>query len=426
MLDGVGDRAHKVLGNKTPLQKARTPALDALARLGSCGLYHATQVGQNLPSETAHLVIFGYGIDEFPGRGPLEALGAGIEFGPGEVAILAHLACVEEKDGTLVLRNGEPALTDGEADELFGIVSRYEKKGISLRAHRYKGAYGIIILSENASPFITDSDSVARGLPLQKIVPWEEAEADEEAVETSCFMNSYTLWAHHVLNGYAINSARREQGLNAINAIVTQRAGRLKKVPAMHDRYGLRSLSISSASIYRGIAGYIGMDSIVLPSRPPEQDFTGKISLALEKFRDYDFIHVHSKEPDEASHRKDPVLKMKAIEALDRGIGAHLKGLLAREDLLVVVMGDHSTPSSGPLVHSGEPVPVIFCGRGTRRDRVRRYDEIRAATGALGTLRGRELILSILNIMDRSKLAGLRDCAADQPFWPGRSSPLKL
>ena len=98
LLDGVGDRAHDVLGGLTPLAAADTPAFDALAARGCNGLYHAGRLGLALPSENAHFAMFGNDAAEFPGRGPLEALGAGVDLAPGEVAVLAHLACLDVDD----------------------------------------------------------------------------------------------------------------------------------------------------------------------------------------------------------------------------------------------------------------------------------------------------------------------------------------
>ena len=99
---------------------------------------------------------------------------------------------------------------------------------------------------------------------------------------------------------------------------------------------------------------------------------------------------------------------------------------MAQPELLIVVAADHSTPSSGPLVHSGEPVPIIMHGSGIRRDRVEHYDEISAAGGALGFVRGKELMYLILNHLDRAKLQGIMDTPADQPYWPGRYDPMRV
>jgi 2,3-bisphosphoglycerate-independent phosphoglycerate mutase len=78
------------------------------------------------------------------------------------------------------------------------------------------------------------------------------------------------------------------------------------------------------------------------------------------------------------------------------------------------------------LIHSGESVPLVFHGPGVRRDLIRHYDEVSAAGGALGFVRGKELMYLIINHLDRAKLQGLMDTPVDQAYWPGRSKPLIL
>ena len=55
---------------------------------------------------------------------------------------------------------------------------------------------------------------------------------------------------------------------------------------------------------------------------------------------------------------------------------------------------------------------------------VERADEVGCAGGALGIVKGRELMLLVLNFLDRAKLVGLRDSPADHPYYPAPSRPL--
>jgi 2,3-bisphosphoglycerate-independent phosphoglycerate mutase len=135
---------------------------------------------------------------------------------------------------------------------------------------------------------------------------------------------------------------------------------------------------------------------------------------------------VHTKAPDEAAHTKDPLAKKRVLESLDRGLGRAIAPLLANPEVLLIATADHATPSTGPLIHSGESVPLTFCGPGVRRDRVQAFDEINAAGGALGPVRGRELMYLILNHLDRAKLQGLMDSPVDRPYWPALSEPFRL
>jgi 2,3-bisphosphoglycerate-independent phosphoglycerate mutase len=99
---------------------------------------------------------------------------------------------------------------------------------------------------------------------------------------------------------------------------------------------------------------------------------------------------------------------------------------ILREDVLLAVTSDHSTPSSGSLVHSGEPVPLTLLSNGTRRDSVTRFEETACAAGCLGLIRGQEFMYTVLNMLDRAKLAGVMDTPRDQPFWPGKRKPFNL
>jgi 2,3-bisphosphoglycerate-independent phosphoglycerate mutase len=108
---------------------------------------------------------------------------------------------------------------------------------------------------------------------------------------------------------------------------------------------------------------------------------------------------------------------------LDKGLAAGLPPLLDDPEVLVAVTADHSTPSVGALVHSGEPVPLVFHGEGVRIDAVERFDEVAVAAGALGCVRGGELMLCILNYLDRARLAGIVDAPRELPYWPGPYAP---
>ncbi|MCA9225167.1 MAG: phosphoglycerate mutase, partial [Planctomycetales bacterium] len=96
--DGCADEPLESLGGKTPLQAARTPAMDAIAAAGVVG--RANNVPAHLPagSDVANLSLLGYDPNQhFTGRAPLEAAAQGIELGPNDWAIRCNLVTVEEQ-----------------------------------------------------------------------------------------------------------------------------------------------------------------------------------------------------------------------------------------------------------------------------------------------------------------------------------------
>ena len=130
--------------------------------------------------------------------------------------------------------------------------------------------------------------------------------------------------------------------------------------------------------------------------------------------------------PDQAAHTKNPLAKVSVIESLDDGIAQCIDRLLQDPEVLVVITADHSTPSSGGLIHSGETVPLLILGEGVRRDEVTSFDEIRCAQGALGQLRGKELMFLIVNHLDRAVLRGIRHSPEYRAYWPSRYEPFRL
>jgi 2,3-bisphosphoglycerate-independent phosphoglycerate mutase len=427
LLDGLGDRSHGQLAFKTPLQAAYTPFMNKIAAIGANGLYHAGVLGQALPSENAHFAMFGYEAVEFPGRGALEALGAGIDIGSDDVAVLAHFASLKEEHDRLILVKNKPQASPDEEKRLIEATDEHSQEGINIRFIPTHGLRGILVLRGKVAPFITDTDPMADGCNVIDLQPWSDFKTDAAVQNTARVMKAYLQKIYHTLKKHPLNHARLQKGFEPINGMVTQRAGQLKTVTPFKKRFGLRGLSIASGLVYQGLSAFIGLDfEKVNDTQDPGKDIAKRLSMACHALDTYDFIHVHTKTPDEAAHTKDPLKKKGVIESLDRGIGTAIGPLMDNPDVLIILTADHSTPSSGPLIHSGEPVPLTFCGQGVRRDFVRQFDEINAAQGALGTVRGKELMYLVLNHLNRAKLRGLMDTPEDQPFWPGNYEPFML
>jgi len=427
LLDGIGDRSFEQLGQQTPLQAAKTPVLDKLSEGGANGLYHAALLGQALPSENAHFLMFGYDMSGFPGRGALEALGTGIKLGSKDVAVLSHFACLHESDGCLVVDQRKPEISDNEISRLIQAVEKYNRQGVNIRFIQTGGIFGIIVLTGDVAPSITDSDPFIDGRPLIAISPWAEFKNDIASQNAALALKEYLVWTYGQLNDCPVNQSRISKGQAAVNGFVTQRAGQLKDVIPFNQSYGLRGLSIASGLVYTGLSAYIGLDAKkVVDTEDLEKDIADRLNTAYESLNDYDLVHVHTKAPDEAAHTKDPDAKKSVIESLDRGIGRAIGPLMDDPEVLLIVTADHSTPSSGPLIHSGESVPLMFYGQGVRRDGVSRFNEVDVATGALGSVRGKELMYLILNHLDKAKLQGIMDTPVDQPYWPGDYEPFRL
>lgn len=428
LLDGLGDRQYPELDGLTPLQAAYTPNLDHLAEAGGNGLYHPGCLGEPFPSENAHFALFGYPDELFPGRGPVEALGAGMELKQGEVAVLAHFVSARTREGALFVERDRPGPADPkEVRALFELVGSFEHQGVTVRLHQTRGLFGVLTLQGEVSPLITDSNPMQDLAFATEVAPTVEGRIDPGAQRCAEALQAYLAWAYQRLSASKLSSDRKKAGMAPINALVTQRAGRMSEVEPFSSRTGLTGALIARGALYRGLGRLLGMDVLDVPEGLEAQaDFSARLELSRAHLPEFDFLHLHTKAPDEAAHTKSFLAKREAIEALDRSLEQHMNILACDPDILTVVASDHSTPSRGSMIHSGEPVPVIMRGATVRRDRVAVYDEIEAGSGSLGLMRGPELMRMVLNLMDRARMRGIQNSPQDLLYWPGPASALKV
>lgn len=424
ILDGIGDRGQSCFSGATPLQAAYTPNLDYLSSIGMNGLYHSLIQGVPMSSENAHFLIFGYEAEEFPGRGVIEAIGKGVDIKEGNVSILCHLCCVEEHNKSLILRWGRPEISEEDVKILMEGIKFFETEKIRMTLIHSNKIDGFLILSGDVSKEITDSDPIYEGRSLIEVSAFKKSNIS--AKKTALALNRYLTWCYKVLSEHPLNKERISKNLLPVNSLVTQRAGKKKRLISFMEKWGMRALSISSGAIYWGLCNELGMDVIkVKDTGNVEEDLKNRLLIAKDS-KDYDFIHVHTKMPDEAGHTKNPWYKKEIIEAIDRAMSICVNEIIKDSEILMVITSDHSTASSGVMIHTGETVPLTMVGKYVRKDSVTQYNEVDCAQGGLGIVKGKELMYLILNFLDKAKLYGLMDTPFDQPYYPGNYKPFVL
>lgn len=429
ILDGLADRPQAALGGKTPLEAASTPHLDRLAELGSNGLLVPLAPGIPLESETSHFILFGYPLEQFPGRAAFEALGRGFALSAGTVVLLASFATVTIVDEkvrreALLWEKQHPG-DEEDCHMLSETVAAYETCGLHFRLQYCGRCEAILTLSGNPSRYLSDVDPFYNGAFVARALPLEEAPDQENAARTAAALNEYLHWVHRQLQTHPVNQHRRQRGLPAINFLLTKWAAERPQVPPFQEQNGLRAASIENSPLYIGIARVCGLTPVSVPHHESvAADFREKLQAADELFRQgYEFVHLHSKGPDVAAHRKDPLGKRDAIAAIDSVLGTLVRQVESN-GVLVVVTGDHATPSSGPLIHSGEAIPLLIAGGpNVLADDVREFHERAAIHGGLGRVYGAELMPLLLNLTDRVGLYGVRHQRQARPYWQRLKDP---
>ncbi len=385
VIDGMADQPVRALGGRTPLQAASTPVLDRLAREGVCGIADPIAPGVVPDTAAGSLALLGQSPMALA-RGPVEALGAGIRLQPGDIALRANFATLDEEGRVIDRRAGRiregapdlvaalqeirlPADPEGEVEVLVG----------SSTEHRV----ALILRGDGLSPSVTGSDPGDAALLGPPLVPTPIDPEDVAAIRTARLLALVEKQARRILQAHAINRDRAERGLHEANVLLTRGAGRIHplEAPAPRGR-PLEFASISGDRTMPGLVGWMGGDTIREPGMTAnlDSDVDRKFRRARKILSQYDFVVVHVKGADIAAHDRRPESKVEFLERVDAALGETLKR--HPQPLRVVVAADHATLSESGQ-HSADPVPVLIWGEGVEADSVEVFDEVAAAAGRL-------------------------------------------
>lgn len=404
-IDGLGDRPINELGGLTPLEAATTPTLDIIAREGIVGLVDPYAPGVPCGTDVGHLCMLGYDPKEvYSGRGPIEALGSGLEIYPGDVAFRCNFATVDHEGKVLDRRAGR--IREG-VDELAKILNNItvNENIIANFAPATDHRAVLVLRGQGLSPNVSDSDPGGNNedMTIQPVQPLDTTNA---ARKTAQALEEYLAFAHEVLNQHPINSQRIRRGELPANAILTRGAGIVTHFTPIKERFnGIRCAAISGEATVQAIAKMSGMQIYTDPGITGSYDFNGhlKARATLDLLQDNDLVLVHVKATDLAGHDGRWDYKKAIIEQIDKMMGVIKDSV--NPDTLIAITADHSTPCE-VKEHSGDPVPVLIWGRGVRRDKQLTYDENSCAFGGLGRITGKDYFNILIDLMGFSQKYG--------------------
>ena len=380
--DGMSDRPVPELGGKTPLEVARKPHMDRLAKEGQVGYVRTCPPGVQPGTEICMLSVMGYDPAQyFRGRGPLEALGRGIELKKSEVAWRCNLITV---NGDLLDDFSAGHITDAEARQLIQMLDK-RLGGDEIRFHPGVSYRHLMVWRGGSEEVKTMAPHDIVGQPWLQHVPKGKGEARLLAL----MQDSRVL-----LDGHEVNRARRAKGLKSANMIWLWSPGKIPVAPGFGRKYGMTGSVISAVDVVKGIGVLAGLEVVKVPGATGyfDTNYKGKGEAAVKALKEKDFVLVHVEAPDEAGHTGLCQEKISAIERLDEFVvGALLKAAPKLGGLSVLVLPDHATPIT-VKAHADDPVPFILYRPGAPADTVERYDEAAAKNGSLNVEEGWKLL----------------------------------
>jgi len=362
--DGMADEPLEALRGKTPLEYAKTPNMDRMAREGACGMLRTVPDGFEAGSDIANMAVLGYAPEKYyTGRGPLEALSMGIDLAPDDVAYRCNLVTVDQETMADFSAGHIPS---DEGKQLFAALQPEIPDVMVQAGVSYRNL--LVVHDGKGSTSIPPHDIVG-----QKIAPYLP-KGNDAGLLLQCMEKSRTVFARH-----PVNKTRIAAGKHPATQIWPWSGGHKPAFPLFEKKYGKKGGIISAVDLLNGIARCAGMEVIRVPGATGylDTDYAAKARYALDAIKRLDFVYIHIEAPDEAGHLGSIEEKIKAIERVDDVVGTILDGF----DGIVAVLPDHPTPIRAKT-HTRDPVPFVVRGKGT--DGTTEYSEKSARSGGFG------------------------------------------
>ncbi|MEI6564264.1 MAG: cofactor-independent phosphoglycerate mutase [bacterium] len=386
--DGMADEPMPELNGKTPLQVARTPGMDRIAREGRSGTLLTLPAGFPTSSEVANMSVMGCDLPtEYCGRGALEAAGRGVPLGPDDIAFRVNLTTVEngvlrdfsgghvaQADANLLIQ----ALNDQFATDKIRFYS-----GVSYRNILVCSGREFTAQVKADKPDDNHDERVEDHLPRA---------ASPEGEFTADLLRRLMAEASAVLANHPVNQRLKASGHAMANGIWPWSGGRAGALRKLRDKYGISGAVISAVDVIAGLGRCLGMDVVTVPGATGyiDTNFEGKAAAAVEAIKTHDFVYLHLEAIDEVSHEQNLKLKIKTIEDFDSRIICPVMDAVGT-DVSYAVLPDHPVPIRLGK-HTRTPVPVSLRMPGVAPDGVMAYSELDCPHGSLGAMQGEGLM----------------------------------
>ena len=341
--EGLTDDPIDELGDRTPLEVARTPHLDALAARGVTGAaLFVPRSGTPVSADVACFSILGFDPREYyTGLAPLEALAIGVPQSERDVAFRCDL--VTALDDTLV----DTSASRISHKESHLLITELNEKlsGPTVKFHAGKDHKNILIVSD---PALADALDDLECEPPSRLVGQKCSKHLPKGRGAKLLLDLMEK-ARPILEHHEINRVRIDLGENPANLIWPWGQGKPPKLPAFKDRYGMGGAVFSTAELARGLGKAVGLAAV------------DGIERALGE---HDFVFAYVEFDEEIYRTSSLKSKLKLIEDFDTSVaGAAARSLEEHRDLRIAITTD-TVWSVRKHARQRGAVPVLLVGRG--------------------------------------------------------------
>lgn len=395
LCDGMADLPNEALNGKTPMECAKKPYIDSLAKYAAVGTCRTVAAGLKPGSDVANLSVLGYDpLVCYTGRSPLEAASIGVDLKETDVALRCNLVTLSDEENYRDKTMVDYCAGDISTEEAHEIIKTVEEELGSEIFKFYGGvSYRHCLVVSNGT---TELGTMTPPHDISGRVIGEYLSNGKNAEPLIELM----IKSYDILKNHPVNISRRERGLKEANSIWLWGEGRKPGLENFEAKNGIKGAIVSAVDLLKGIAICAGMEAPEVAGATGyiDTDFEAKAKAGIEAFkRGNSLVYLHFEAPDECGHRGEAENKVKAIEYID---GRALKPMLeylnsCEDDYRILVMPDHPTPLS-TMTHSSQPVPYFIYDSRIKYDGVENFTEATAAAKGNFVENGPEIMSRLL------------------------------
>ncbi|MBO5410672.1 MAG: cofactor-independent phosphoglycerate mutase [Clostridia bacterium] len=381
LYDGMADYAVPALDGKTPMELAKKPRFDAMAKKGRVGLVKTVAEGLKPGSDVANLSVLGYdpGVC-YTGRSPLEAVSIGVKMKDTDVALRCNIVTLSDEENYEDKTMVDYSAGDISSAEAAEIIKTVQEHFGNEKFAFYNGvSYRHCLICSNGT---TDLGLMTPPHDISGRVVGSYLSTSPNAAELIAMMKeSYAL-----LKDHPVNVKRIAEGKSPANSIWLWGEGSKPALASFEETYGVKGSIVSAVDLLKGIAICAGMNAPEVDGATGyiDTNFEGKANAAVEEWKNgADLVYIHIEAPDECGHRNEPENKIRAIELIDEKVLPIILDYLDNcgEDYKVMILPDHPTPIV-TQTHASDPVPFMIYHKNGEIDGVETVNEKTAeATG---------------------------------------------
>lgn len=384
--DGMADYPIAELENRTPLEAARTPNLDYIAKVGRLGRVKTIPDKITPASDVANINIMGYNPKEYyTGRGPLEAANLGVELEEDDVAFRCNLITAS---GDILTDYSAGHISSKEASTLMKFIDK------NLGSNQFRFYPGVSYRNLMVAKRGTENHLDELLCKPPHDIPGQSISKNFPKGQGSEILVELMEKSRQIMEGHEINLVRLDLKENPANMIWLWGQGKKPNMPTFKEKYGLTGSVISAVDLIKGLGKILGLEVINVPGATGYYDtnYEGKAKAALKALETKDFVYVHIEAPDEAGHNGDLREKITAIERFDQLVlGTILNAFKNRQDFRILALPDHATPVS-LKTHASDVVCFGILGKDVVSGGFSGYSEKEAEKSDLYFDKGYELM----------------------------------